>query len=183
MVEFGAGGNISQPVEPVTPVPAAAAEGNETTGAAAGGADAIPPVITPMAAYSPTGGTTVAPVTNSRRKRKAKGWFCPVCRQPYTSLLRITTAAPPPLDKEAEVPSDADEAQSRRAAVGTDAATAAAVDDGGTSERSGGGGLLSGAFARPGFLRNMSFGRGGGNAQAPVPGDVESQAGMTRVGA
>jgi len=32
---------------------------------------------------------------NPRRKRKAKGWFCPVCRQPYTSLLRISTTAPP----------------------------------------------------------------------------------------
>ncbi|KAI9509268.1 hypothetical protein F5148DRAFT_1189030 [Russula earlei] len=28
---------------------------------------------------------------NPRRKRRAKGWSCPVCRQPYTSLLRITT--------------------------------------------------------------------------------------------
>jgi hypothetical protein len=31
---------------------------------------------------------------SARRKRKAKGWFCPVCRQPYTSLLRITTTPP-----------------------------------------------------------------------------------------
>jgi hypothetical protein len=37
----------------------------------------------------------IAPVPpNPRRKRRAKGWFCPVCRQPYTSLLRITTAPP-----------------------------------------------------------------------------------------
>jgi hypothetical protein len=37
----------------------------------------------------------IAPVPpNPRRKRRAKGWFCPVCRQPYTSLLRITTALP-----------------------------------------------------------------------------------------
>lgn len=33
---------------------------------------------------------------NPRRKRRAKGWSCPVCRQPYTSLLRITTS--PPMD-------------------------------------------------------------------------------------
>ncbi|KAI0252514.1 hypothetical protein BJV78DRAFT_341331 [Lactifluus subvellereus] len=31
---------------------------------------------------------------NPRRKRRAKGWSCPVCRQPYTSLLRITTTPP-----------------------------------------------------------------------------------------
>jgi len=35
--------------------------------------------------------------SNPRRKRKAKGWFCPVCRQPYTSLLRIS-ATPPTKD-------------------------------------------------------------------------------------
>jgi len=40
----------------------------------------------------------IAPVPpNPRRKRRAKGWFCPVCRQPYTSLLRIT-AGPPTTD-------------------------------------------------------------------------------------
>ncbi|KDQ09378.1 hypothetical protein BOTBODRAFT_37129 [Botryobasidium botryosum FD-172 SS1] len=34
--------------------------------------------------------TPPAPATAPRRrKRRAKGWFCPVCRQPYTSLLRI----------------------------------------------------------------------------------------------
>lgn len=42
--------------------------------------------------------TNVAPTPvirpTTRRKRKAKGWFCPVCRQPYTSLLRISTVAP-----------------------------------------------------------------------------------------
>ncbi|KAH0835944.1 hypothetical protein J3R83DRAFT_9867 [Lanmaoa asiatica] len=87
MVEFGAGGNIVH---------------NEDTNATANaGADAA-------AGEGGSGGANasgVAEVTNSptvtppnpRRKRKAKGWFCPVCRQPYTSLLRISTT---PLTKD-----------------------------------------------------------------------------------
>ncbi|KAG8768073.1 hypothetical protein FRC20_000474, partial [Serendipita sp. 405] len=38
--------------------------------------------------------------------RKAKGWFCPVCRQPYTSMLRITTT--PPEAKKLSSASDAE---------------------------------------------------------------------------
>lgn len=57
MVEFGAGGAITQVEEPVT--------GN------GGDADAGPSA--PAAPITTT--------TNPRRKRKAKGWFCPVCRQ------------------------------------------------------------------------------------------------------
>jgi hypothetical protein len=58
MVEFGAGGNITQGVaEPAVP-----AVGGETGAAATPGAPATPPA-------------------NQRRKRKAKGWFCPICRQ------------------------------------------------------------------------------------------------------
>ncbi|KAG1902274.1 uncharacterized protein F5891DRAFT_949494 [Suillus fuscotomentosus] len=73
MVEFGAGGNIIHT--------------EETTTAPAGGE------------ASATEGSAPAPVPttiaqNIRRKRKAKGWFCPVCRRPYTSLLRISTTPP-----------------------------------------------------------------------------------------
>ncbi|KAL7423286.1 hypothetical protein Q5752_002587 [Cryptotrichosporon argae] len=80
MVEFGAGGKVARrdDAEPV------AAEGlSGATGAAgetaAAGAEAAAPA--PAA-------------TTTRRKKKAKGWYCPVCRQPYTSLLRL--ALPPP---------------------------------------------------------------------------------------
>ncbi|KAH7908385.1 hypothetical protein BJ138DRAFT_1068950 [Hygrophoropsis aurantiaca] len=73
MVEFGAGGNITHA---------------EDTAAAAGteGAD---PAATPADGAAAPAPSTLP--TNTRRKRKAKGWFCPVCRQPYTSLLRIST--------------------------------------------------------------------------------------------
>jgi hypothetical protein len=62
MVEFGAGGTITQVVE-------AGVGGTE-------GASTVNPV-TPGTATA----TMPAPGTNQRRKRKAKGWFCPVCRQ------------------------------------------------------------------------------------------------------
>ena len=61
MVEFGAGGNISQAAEAL----------NE-------GANTVNPVTPGTATVSVS---PVPPATNSRRKRKAKGWFCPVCRQ------------------------------------------------------------------------------------------------------
>lgn len=49
-----------------------------TTGAAEGAEAGVTPVAAP----------TPAPTTG-RRKKKAKGWQCPVCRLPYTSMLRI----------------------------------------------------------------------------------------------
>ncbi|KAH9962844.1 hypothetical protein BC827DRAFT_1195313 [Russula dissimulans] len=66
------------------------------------------PVAPSAPAPSQAGPTTAAQLTstdpqnsppqqNPRRKRRAKGWSCPVCRQPYTSLLRITTT-PPTID-------------------------------------------------------------------------------------
>lgn len=68
MVEFGAGGNIVQPEDPVAPTDGSAASGAEgSSGEAAAATTATP--TTPVVA-NPT-----------RRKRKAKGWFCPVCRQ------------------------------------------------------------------------------------------------------
>ncbi|KAI9567490.1 hypothetical protein HD554DRAFT_2107542 [Boletus coccyginus] len=81
MVEFGAGGNIVHN-ETTNGTTAAGAEGEGGSGAAntSGATEGInPPTVTPP---------------NPRRKRKAKGWFCPVCRQPYTSLLRISTMPP-----------------------------------------------------------------------------------------
>lgn len=61
MVEFGAGGNITQATEAV---------------AGTAGDEAVPAAGTPGAAAVPP-----TPTTAQRRKRKAKGWFCPVCRQ------------------------------------------------------------------------------------------------------
>ncbi|KAK7463041.1 hypothetical protein VKT23_007626 [Stygiomarasmius scandens] len=89
MVEFGAGGNITQASgEETAAAGAGDAAGATTTGAGVGeGAGAT----TTMGA----GAAATTTTQNPRRKRKAKGWFCPVCRQPYTSLLRITTNPPP----------------------------------------------------------------------------------------
>ncbi|KAI0090397.1 hypothetical protein BDY19DRAFT_939993 [Irpex rosettiformis] len=94
MIEFGAGGQITQATEPEPTTTGAEGEAStagetpagETTAVAEGSnaATTAPAVVT----TPPT--TTTAP----RRKRKAKGWFCPVCRQPYTSCLRITTTPP-----------------------------------------------------------------------------------------
>lgn len=78
MVEFGAGGNITQ----------------ATDLAAAGGDE-----VTPVAPAATGGGATLAtataatpaatPAATQRRKRKAKGWFCPVCRQREFSKIEL----------------------------------------------------------------------------------------------
>ncbi|KAF9219526.1 hypothetical protein BS17DRAFT_789183 [Gyrodon lividus] len=81
MVEFGAGGNIVHTEDSNASANAGtegAGEGGANTNASATEGAAAPSVVHP----------------NPRRKRKAKGWFCPVCRQPYTSLLRISTTPP-----------------------------------------------------------------------------------------
>ncbi|KAG5646368.1 hypothetical protein DXG03_003691 [Asterophora parasitica] len=134
MVEFGAGGNITQAEEPV-PTPAATADAGAEVqapvdAAGNGAADAAAPAA--AAAATPTTNTN----GNTRRKRKAKGWFCPVCRQPYTSLLRITTSPPPAPEEQSESKETADEP--------TPAAEA----------ESNARGILGG-----GFLRGLSFGR------------------------
>ncbi|KAG8751931.1 hypothetical protein FRC14_007501, partial [Serendipita sp. 396] len=114
MIEFGAGGTLTHNAEDTTPAavagaaaattpatgPTPAAAGTTTASGAnanannvdleAGNALPAPPVIQPT----------------PRRKRKAKGWFCPVCRQPYTSMLRITTT--PPEAKKLSSASDAE---------------------------------------------------------------------------
>ncbi|KAL5522653.1 hypothetical protein ACEPAG_8671 [Sanghuangporus baumii] len=87
MVEFGAGGTVVQPAAAATASADAEAPSN-TGGENNGGANA-------EGGTQPTAAAPQNPTHATRRKRKAKGWFCPVCRQPYTSLLRITTAPPP----------------------------------------------------------------------------------------
>lgn len=86
MVEFGAGGAITH--TETEPVPAG--DGDETN---AGNTE------NPAPQGEGAGATAQAQLNQAqatnRRKRRAKGWFCPVCRQPYTSLLRITTTVPP----------------------------------------------------------------------------------------
>lgn len=77
MVEFGAGGNITHAAEPAVPVPAVIAEGPDTAGASTTVASDGTPATVPPTSATPA----IPPVTNTRRKRKAKGWFCPVCRQ------------------------------------------------------------------------------------------------------
>jgi len=134
MVEFGAGGNIVQPEEPVAPADGSAAERAE-------GSNAEP------AAAATTAITTPIVANATRRKRKAKGWFCPVCRQPYTSLLRITTSSPAnekDIDKRAST-STTGETEPTAFPV----TTTAASTPGNTSR-----GAL--ASLRPAFLRGIS---------------------------
>lgn len=69
MVEFGAGGQLTHEIEGTNATAATGAEG-----AAADGANGT----------ENQAAATGAPTTDQprpRRKRKAKGWFCPVCRQ------------------------------------------------------------------------------------------------------
>jgi hypothetical protein len=77
MVEFGAGGKVARREETTT---TEATTGDVVPGSANATGSSVP---TP----APSGGTTTG--GRERRKRKAKGWYCPVCRQPYTSLLRL----------------------------------------------------------------------------------------------
>jgi hypothetical protein len=166
MVEFGAGGNITHP-----------AEGADE------GANPVPSMPGTGAAAATVPSTAAA----NRRKRKAKGWFCPVCRQrkfiflennlnetniltsclAYTSMLRITTNPPPqPENKDGEGSGTEDEGSP----IPTTNTPAAEV----TEFR----GLLGSAL-RPGFLRGLSLSR---NTAVTNP-DVESRAGLGRVGA
>lgn len=78
MVEFGAGGKVMrrEGEGEFGATETATAEGGAATAEAGGEAGVTPVAPTP------------APTTG-RRKKKAKGWQCPVCRLPYTSMLRI----------------------------------------------------------------------------------------------
>jgi len=69
MVEFGAGGTITQTDDTTNNSPSVAAEGSDVTATAA-------PGTAGQAITAPS----VVP-SNPRRKRRAKGWNCPVCRQ------------------------------------------------------------------------------------------------------
>ncbi|KAF9073120.1 hypothetical protein BDP27DRAFT_1391127 [Rhodocollybia butyracea] len=168
MVEFGAGGNITQPADEPPATADGAAEGGEASASGTGGGEA----------------TTPAPLP-TRRKRKAKGWFCPVCRQPYTSLLRITTTPPNTNETKNEAPSpdprpeesddDHDEGVDQDIAdaspsglplpVTAEAPTSAQPQTTQTTADVTSGGL----FTRPGFLRGLT-GRGNGSRS-----DLESQ--------
>jgi hypothetical protein len=72
MVEFGAGGYITQAAEAIN-------EGANTANPATPGTATVSVPSPPV------------PPTNSRRKRKAKGWFCPVCRQRKCIILQNIT--------------------------------------------------------------------------------------------
>lgn len=94
MVEFGAGGTLVHS-EPDPPPPAVTAPGGEVT-PANGGNDTQAAALVGDAAVPPTPATPAPPAPTTRRKRKPKGWFCPVCRQrksnsvlllPWDSLL------------------------------------------------------------------------------------------------
>ncbi|KAL5641507.1 hypothetical protein ACGC1H_001853 [Rhizoctonia solani] len=81
MITFGAGEGVSAPAPAADEAtPASANTDPPSTGVPNANTNATPEPLTPFQAAAATG----------RRKRKAKGWFCPVCRQPYTSLLRIS---------------------------------------------------------------------------------------------
>jgi hypothetical protein len=73
MVEFGAGGTI---VQPEAEVPASGDGDAAVTGGAEGANAEATGSSPPVAIHTP-----VNIGLNNRRKRKAKGWFCPVCRQ------------------------------------------------------------------------------------------------------
>lgn len=84
MVEFGAGGNIVHAEE----VTAEEAPGDSNAGPVEGALTAAqnPPAneSTPRTEPVPVLGampTFAAAAQAGRRKRRAKGWFCPVCRQ------------------------------------------------------------------------------------------------------
>jgi len=172
MVEFGAGGNITQPSEDPASAPADGAAGEGGEGGAAG-----------------SGTAAAAPITNTRRKRKAKGWFCPVCRQPYTSLLRITTTPPPAEGKTETAPNtdaareesedeevvepDQDIADADRLPSGLPLPVTAEPPSGTSAQPQNADGSNStsgGLFTRPGFLRGIT-----NRGNASPRGDLESQ--------
>ncbi|KAF8494800.1 hypothetical protein JB92DRAFT_3126730 [Gautieria morchelliformis] len=156
MVEFGAGGQLVHGDEAGasagdTNANVAGATTAETPGEGSGANEGEPaPAPAPVTPQAPR------PI-NPRRKRKAKGWFCPVCRQPYTSLLRISTTAPSVKAKvvgEGDGEGDEDAVQvSTTPGVGAPGQQAAGAET---------------QTQRPGFLRAIS------NAAARVTGSDNS---------
>ncbi|KAG6820291.1 hypothetical protein H0H93_002729 [Arthromyces matolae] len=121
--------------------------------------------------------------TAPRRKRKAKGWFCPVCRQPYTSLLRITTQPPSPedlLSKEAAAAgtSESGNANANANSGSTSADGAAGSGSGSSNGNPSGNGNGNGILnLAPAFFRGLSF-RNAGPPPRPIPvPDIENQVG------
>jgi Zinc finger, C3HC4 type (RING finger) len=76
MVEYGAGGNI---------VHNDASETAQTPSVGGANESAEPADATPNGAS----GDTPTPAPTQRRKRRAKGWFCPVCRQRMSNHFHI----------------------------------------------------------------------------------------------
>ncbi|KAJ7108484.1 hypothetical protein C8R44DRAFT_986495 [Mycena epipterygia] len=164
--------DVTSPAEP-------AVEGAEATPATAEApaatpaAPAAPATAAPAATPAPTPlvqAVAPAPVqTTTRRKRKAKGWFCPVCRQPYTSLLRITTAPPPAAAATGSASALSPGGVSAGNTNGNNASGNGGNAAGNGEEEAtspGGGGILGGLSGlRPAFLRGLSR----------RPGDVEAQ--------
>jgi hypothetical protein len=186
MVEYGAGGNITygadsgvNPTEEVTGgVAGSGGEGNASGGGSAPATAATPPT---------------AAVANARRRRKAKGWFCPVCRErelfysfficafidvsgsAYTSMLRLTTTPPSPIvlhdkgDGDGSGSEEEGEVEAPRHGPSDNNA-----NNSNNGSQGGGFGFLNGdaggtGFFRSGFLRTFS-GRG-----RDTPADVENQ--------
>jgi hypothetical protein len=85
MVEFGAGGNIIQPTQAEEAGGATEAEPAADGTPAANGTDAGVGAGTSTFGAPAAGASLASP----RRKRKAKGWFCPVCRQRKSSSLNL----------------------------------------------------------------------------------------------
>lgn len=90
MVEFGAGNRVARREEMDSAEIGQNGDAFIENGTGGGGSSGgnVPQVA---------GGTTAT--GRERRKKKVKGWYCPVCRQPYTSLLRL--ALPEPSDRPA----------------------------------------------------------------------------------
>ncbi|KLO14371.1 hypothetical protein SCHPADRAFT_903315 [Schizopora paradoxa] len=169
MVEYGAGGqlvhNESEPTGASGATDAGATDGAAPGEAPGGTSDAPTSTPTPPAAPAP-------PPTQQRRKRKAKGWFCPVCRQPYSSLLRITTTPPPMAASELEAGKRASVSSSIEGSHPLATETTANVQSQPpvTETRSG----FSASLPRPGFLRHFTRNPGNGNvADAMTAPDLE----------
>lgn len=137
MVEFGAGGTVVQP----SGTGDGTAGDSATENATGGGEASVPSMGSPPAA-----------MTGARRKRKAKGWFCPVCRQrksqhfyfsarpislffpslplhllAYTSLLRITTAPLPAKSSlTSSLPTDGTATEPKRVSVSSSSGSSSA---------------------------------------------------------
>lgn len=84
MIEFGAGGTVVHADEPAAPTPPAPAAATDATPNANGTSANVD--LEAGNAVPPAPAIPAPPVAAPRRKRKAKGWFCPVCRQRESQL-------------------------------------------------------------------------------------------------